>query len=82
VRGVLVLRNPQDRAADITLDPAQVFELPASAPRRYRLTSPWQDRGQDRADAIPPPVTVAAGQPHRFSLAPFEVRVLEARALR
>jgi hypothetical protein len=80
VRGVLVLRNPNARPADITLDLEHAFELPASAPRRYQLSSPWKNRDDDGATTAP--VTVAAGKPHTFSLRPFEVRVLEARAVR
>lgn len=75
VRGVLVLRCPRDRPGQITLDVGTIFQLPSSAPRRYTLSSPW--RGDSRA-----PLTVEAGAPHTFSLRPFEVLVLEARAAR
>jgi hypothetical protein len=68
-KATLALRNPDDRAATFALDVAEAFELPAGAPRRYVLKSPWQ------ADAARPTVTVAAGRPHEFRLQPFEVAV-------
>jgi len=71
-KGILVLRNPGEAAASLTLDVANAFELPASAPRSYRLASPWKE-DQER-----PKITLRAGRTHKFQLEAFEVRVLEA----
>ncbi len=71
-KGVLVLRNPSDKRARIAVDLQTAFELPDGAPRRYALQSPWKD-SQDRTK-----LTLQAGQPYRFELAPFEVLVLDA----
>lgn len=71
-KGILTLRNPDDRPASIELDIGQAFELPGGAPTRYVLRSPWRQE----ADAAE--VTIEAGRPHRFELDPFEVLVREA----
>lgn len=71
-KGILVLRNPSDKAQQITLDAGLVFELPAGAARAYVARSPWSDeRGRGT-------VRLRAGSPHIFRLAPFEVLTLEA----
>ncbi|HEX4155290.1 MAG TPA: enterotoxin [Acidobacteriaceae bacterium] len=71
--GILVLRNPSDKAQTIALDLARVFELPAGAPRSYSARSPWKD------DAGKPVLPLRAGQPHTFALAPFEVLTLDMK---
>jgi hypothetical protein len=71
-KGILTLRNPSDKPQTITLDAEQIFELPAGAPRRYKVHSPWA------ADAATPAIELRAGQPHTFHLEPFEVLTLEA----
>ncbi len=71
-KGILVLRNPGEAAASLTLDVAEAFELPANAPRNYRLASPWKENREA------PQLKVHAGHPHTFKLEPFEVMVLEA----
>jgi hypothetical protein len=75
-KGILVLRNPSDKAQEIALDPAEVFELPAGAARSYVARSPWSD---ERGRAA---VRLLAGRPHAFRLAPFEVLTLEAAPAR
>ena len=71
-KAILVLRNPAGAPQTIRLDVAKAFELPPSARRDYQLRSPWKaDRGSRG-------VRVVAGQPHAFTLAPFEVLVLES----
>ena len=70
-KAILVLRNPSDAPQTIRVDIAKAFELPSNAARAYTLRSPWKD------DRTEPSVRVAAGQPHAFTLAPFEVLVLE-----
>ena len=71
-KAVLALRNPGDQPASVTLDVAQLFELPAGAPRAYTLKSPW------KSDAAKPAMTVTAGQTREFQLQPFEVAVWDA----
>ncbi len=71
-KGTLTLRNPDDQVRTISLDIAQVFELPEGAPSEYRLSSPWQDQAQS------PAIEVVAGQTHDFKLQPFEVLVFDA----
>lgn len=75
-KGILVLRNPSDQPASVTLDIAKAFELPAGAPRDYRARSPWA------ADRQAPAIDLTAGQPHTFELKPFEVVTLEAVAVK
>jgi len=73
-KGILVLRNPSDHEQGIDVDVARIFELPKGAARRYLAQSPFkEDAGKT------PAVMLAGGQPHRFTLAPFEVLVLEAK---
>ena len=74
-QAILALRNPNDQPAELALDIAQAFELPAGSPRHYRLNSPWH------ADAGQPALDLKAGEPHRFQLAPFAVLVFDAEAV-
>ncbi|HEX6535247.1 MAG TPA: hypothetical protein VF041_11650 [Gemmatimonadaceae bacterium] len=70
-KGILVLRNPADAPRSIELDIARALELPPGAGERWVAASPFaDDRGR-------PPITMDAGRPHHFSLAPFEVATLE-----
>ena len=71
-KGILSLRNPDDRQASIRLDIGEVFELPPGAPRHYRLSGPWSARSAE------PAIELKAGQRHEFRLQPFEVLVLDA----
>ncbi len=71
-KGILVLRNPDDMPAAITLDIKGAFELPDGAPSRYRLVSPGP------ATAATVPVEVSAGNPHVFSLNAFQTIVYDA----
>ena len=74
-KAVLVLRNPSNKPQSIELDLAKVFELPPHAAHAYGLHSPWkEDRGK-------PVIRVAVGEPHTFSLEPFQVIVLEGRSV-
>ena len=70
-KGVLVLRNPSEAAADITISLQTLFELPKDSPSRYRLTPLWQKTS--RTEEV-----IEANRPHRLNLAPFEVAVFEA----
>jgi hypothetical protein len=67
---VLCLRNPRDTPQQLEVDAATAFELPADAPRRYPMQSPW------KADRHRPAVRLEADRPQRFTLGPFEVLTL------
>ena len=71
-KAILVLRNPSDKPQTISIDPEKVFELPTGAARTFTAHSPWKD------DASEPPITLHAGTPHTFHLAPFQVLTLDA----
>ena len=71
-KGILTLRNPNDKPGNIVLDIGKAFELPKGAARKYKLQSPWQD------DKNQPAITLEAGRVHTFRLQPFDVMVLEA----
>ena len=71
-KGILVLRNPSRSAADLTLDLATAFELPATAPEDFGVRSRWPRAGRDLSFELP------AAKPHAFHLDPFEIVVLEA----
>jgi hypothetical protein len=70
-KGIIVLRNPSDRAQSITLSLQQALELPANSPTRYKVNTPWQGSGP-----IADPVVDASGQ-REYKLAPFEVLTIE-----
>ncbi|HUT88186.1 MAG TPA: hypothetical protein VMY37_01700 [Thermoguttaceae bacterium] len=71
-KGILVLRNPSETAAQMKLDLATALELPAKAPSTYCVTSRWPT-----AERVPQR-TLAASEPLTVELAPFELVVLEA----
>ncbi|MDE3163683.1 MAG: enterotoxin [Acidobacteriota bacterium] len=70
-KGILVLRNPSDKAQAITLRLADAFELPPDAAREYAARSPWKEDAGKAAERM------NTDEPHRYTLAPFEVRTLE-----
>jgi hypothetical protein len=70
-KAILVLRNPDDTAKNFTVDARRIFELPAGAPEKYVLHSPWAK------DSAQPTITLQAGQPYTFNLPPFGLLVLE-----
>jgi len=74
-KGILSLRNPHDKPAKITLDIGKVFELPAGAPQKYSLKSPWKE------DADRTAIVLSAGKEYTFELKPFEVLVFDATPL-
>ena len=75
-KGVLVLRNPDDKPSSIMLDIGAAFELPPDAASAYRLVSPGPAAGKT------PAVEVAAGAPHEFSLEAFQTIVYDAEPVR
>lgn len=70
-KAILVLRNPSDKAQKFSVDIGQAFEIPAGSPTQFEARSPW---AKDRSGK---PISLKAGMPTVFSLAPFEVRTLE-----
>jgi hypothetical protein len=70
-KGILTLRNPDEKPAAFTADIGELFQLPAKAAKVFRLHSPW--KSDSRA------LELRSGQPHTFQLQPFEVLVLETR---
>jgi len=65
---VLTLRNPDDKAKEITIDVAKVFELPAKAQTYYKLKSPYADQRISE-------IKLKAGTPKTIKLNAFEVLV-------
>jgi hypothetical protein len=70
-KGILTLRNPSSRPAQIKIDAAKVFELPEGSPQSYNLVSPFQDQDLQVTK-------LRAGEQTAFALKPFEVLVVEA----
>jgi hypothetical protein len=70
-KGIIVLRNPSDKAQEFSLDVQNAFELPANAPRVYTATVPWKS-------STAKPVSFVAGKAVQIRLEPFEVRTLDA----
>ncbi len=70
-KAILVLRNPDDKPAAISSDVKDLFQLPPQTRTSYIMHSPWKEDRQQ------PAVELEAGQPHTFTLRPFEVLVLE-----
>ncbi|MGA9978337.1 MAG: enterotoxin [Candidatus Sulfotelmatobacter sp.] len=71
-KGILVLRNPNDKPQDFVVDVNSAFELPPGAARTYEARSPW------RQDREKPSLTLSASAPYAFHLQPFQVLTLEA----
>jgi hypothetical protein len=71
-KGIVVLRNPSDKAQDFVLDVGRAFELPADAAKSYEARSPWVEHLLD------PGIVLSGGTPHTFHLKPFQVLTLEA----
>lgn len=74
-RGTLMLRNPADKLAAVTLDIEKVFELPAGSARAYDLTAAYPDQRVGRLQAV-------AGTRLTLNLEPFEVLVFDAKPKR
>jgi len=69
-----MLRNPSSLPQSIDIAPEKVFELPAYVKdRMFTMKSPWAD------EAGKPAITLTAGKIHTFTLAPFEVLVIERK---
>ena len=70
-KGILTLRNPTARSANIKIDPAKAFELPAGSPREFNIVSPFKDQTCEVTK-------LKAGTETTITLKPFEVLVMEA----
>ncbi|MGA2067904.1 MAG: hypothetical protein ABSG86_23245 [Thermoguttaceae bacterium] len=73
-KGIVMLRNPDDRPQEFLFDVQSAFQLPAGAAGKFALRSPWAE------DAGKPALPAEAGKPLRLTLKPLEVVVLEAAA--
>ncbi|MGN6591737.1 MAG: enterotoxin [Terriglobales bacterium] len=74
---ILTLRNPGNRPQELSLDPAEAFELPAGVQGPFRLRPAFAyDQWGEPADRTP--IALRAGTRHSFSLKPFEVLTLES----
>jgi hypothetical protein len=73
-KGTLTLRNPDDAAQDFALDIQKALELPADAPRRYRLKNAYPDQES-------PETALTVGKIHTLRLRPFEVLVFDVEPL-
>jgi hypothetical protein len=71
-KGIVVLRNPSDKAQEFLLDVGKAFELPVGAARSYLVRSPWVE-DKDKAA-----IRLRAGTAWRVELKPFEVVTLDA----
>ncbi|MGW8257803.1 MAG: hypothetical protein ACWGMZ_09995 [Thermoguttaceae bacterium] len=71
-KGILCVRNPNNKPQNLTLKLSEAFELPQNAPQQYSLKSPW------KSDSDVPAQKVDASKEYCIALQPFEVRVLEA----
>lgn len=69
--GILVLRNPSDKAQAIRLSLQDALQLPEGAAEVYEARSPWK---QDAGTAA---MRMDAREAHTFELKPFEVLTLD-----
>ncbi|MDR3741242.1 MAG: enterotoxin [Terracidiphilus sp.] len=74
-KGIVVLRNPSDKAQEFLLDVGKAFELPERAARSYIARSPWKEDSKRVA------IRLDAGKPWRVELKPFEVLTLDANPM-
>ncbi len=75
-QGIIALRNPSDKIAEISIDIQTAFELPQNAPKQYTLKCPFKE------DQNAAPLQLKAGEKHTFELSPFEVIVLKTTAIK
>lgn len=67
--GILCLRNPADKAQQITIDLCRWLELSNTEAGRYLLKTPWAEAADQRS------LTVATDRPTVLTLKPFECLV-------
>jgi len=71
-KGIMVLRNPDEKENSITLNVGTIFELPQGAPQKYRLTNPTGKGAEAK------PIFLEVGKNFKITLKPFEVLVFDA----
>ncbi len=69
-KGIVTLRNPNDKPQTFALDVQKAFELPGSAVQTWRFSSIWSKRESFQ---------ITAGSKRDMTLQPFEVLTFEAR---
>ena len=72
-KGIVVLRNPSDRAQEFALDVGRHLNCPLMLRASYRAHSPWA------VDRLSPRLVLRAGRAQRILLQPFQVLTLEAQ---
>lgn len=70
-KGILVLRNPNNKPQTIILNLKDAFELPPGSATAYSARSPWKEDQATQA------IKIRTDQPHTFKLEPFQVQTLE-----
>ncbi len=70
-KGVICMRNPDDKPQTITIDIVQAFELPRQSARNYLLKASYTDQ---RVKSV----YAKGGTPFSVTLMPFEVLVFDA----
>jgi hypothetical protein len=71
LKGIITLRNPDDRPVSFLIDAERLFELPPGAPQSYTISSPFPETHL-------PFGRIRAGEPVSIELPPFGVVVMEA----
>ena len=71
-KGIIMLRNPDDKPQTFSLSLADALELPPASGSNYRLKSPWTE------DASKASITASAGVPVPVSLPAFGIVTYEA----
>jgi hypothetical protein len=70
-KGVVALRNPDDKPHTFVLDVAKAFELPEGAPTKYKLTPSFKDLDVE-------PFVAKAGESIKIEIKPFDILVFNA----
>ena len=71
-KGILTLRNPDDKATDYTINLDLIFELPPGHSYVFSLKSPWQE-DEDQNEIL-----LDSKKDFPLHLEPFETKVFEA----
>ena len=69
----LTLRNPSDKAQEITVDAQGAFELPKDAPTKYAMKSPYADQRVQE-------IKLNGAKRQTVKLEPFDVLVFEGKS--
>ena len=71
-KGIITLRNPSDKPQEFSLSLGKVFELPAGAPDRFTLSTPFPQREVKQLTG-----PISANQAVTLTVEPFEVLVYD-----